>query len=241
MMEFLKKIIELLKSLFTKSGNEETGNVVQLSDNTGKTENTPGSNSESPEPILSDNIGQQSENNEQEYGENNIIFGEIISEKMEELILELKRIYTCDTYTIGQLYINGEYFCDTIEDADRGLTNDMTLVQIKAKKIYGETAIPTGTYEITMSEKSQKFGIKEPYKSYGGFVPRLVDVKGYSGVLIHIGNYASDSLGCILVGKNKSKGAVLESTVTFKLLMDKYMIPAKEKGAKISIKITSKY
>ena len=233
-MEFLKKIIELLKSLFSKSDNEETGNVVQLSDNSGETENTSETQTETSEPDLSDNIGQEN-------GENDIIIGEIITEKMEELVLELKRIYTCDTYTIGHLYINGEYFCDTIEDADRGLTNDMTLVQIKAKKIYGETAIPTGTYEITMSEKSQKFGSKEPYKSYGGYIPRLVNVKGYDGVLIHIGNYATDSLGCILVGKNKSKGAVLESTVTFKLLMDKYMIPAKEKGAKISIKITSEY
>ena len=163
---------------------------------------------------------------------------------MKDLILELKRIYTCNTYTIGKLYINGEYVCDTIEDADRGLRSDMPLKEIKAKKVYGETAVPTGTYEITMDVKSSKYSDFNRYswaKPYNGYLPRLLDVPGFDGVLIHVGNYAKDSLGCILVGLNKAKGCVSDSTITFNLLMDKYLLPAKEKGVKFSIKITSEY
>lgn len=237
-MEFLKKLIEALLSLFSKTDNKETGNIVQLSDNSGKTENVTESQVESPEPDLSDNNGQENGENQSEIGE---IITETEEEKMEEMILELKRIYTCDSYTIGHLYVNGEYVCDTIEDADRGLRDDMSVDEITKKKVYGETAIPTGTYEITMDVYSAKFGSKTAYKKYGGFLPRLISVKGYDGVLIHIGNYPTDSLGCILVGWNKTKGMVSESTKAFNLLMDNYLVPAKENGIKISIKITSEY
>ena len=237
-MEFLKKLIEALLSLFSKTDNKETGNIVQSSDNSGKTENVTESQVESPEPDLSDNNGQENGENQSEIGE---IITETEEEKMKELILEVKRIFTCDNYTIGHLYANGEYVCDTIEDTDRGLRDDMEVNEITKKKVYGETAIPTGTYEITMNEYSNKFGAKAAYKPYGGFLPRLINVKGYSGVLIHIGNYPTDSLGCILVGWNKTKGMVNESTKAFNLLMDNYLVPAKENGVKISIKITSEY
>ena len=62
--------------------------------------------------------------------------------------LKLERKYFKDTYTIGNLYVNGKYFCDTLEDKDRGLDDSMSLEDIKSKKIYGQTAIPKGTYEI---------------------------------------------------------------------------------------------
>lgn len=175
---------------------------------------------------------------------------EIIPETIEEpvkkeLVLELVRIYSCKSYTIGKLYINGEYFCDAIEDVDRGFTSETPLEEINKKKVYGETAIPTGTYEITMNVKSQKYSDFVRYKwaeKYDGYLPRLLDVPGFDGILIHVGNYANpDSYGCILVGFNKSKGMVSDSTTTFKLLMDKYMVPAKEEGTKIYIKITTKY
>lgn len=162
-----------------------------------------------------------------------------------ELNLELRRIFTNSGYTIGHLFINGEYVCDTIEDADRGLRSDMPLKEIKAKKVYGETAIPTGTYDITMNTKSQKYSDFERYKwakDYDGYLPRLLNVPGFDGVLIHVGNYANpDSLGCILVGFNKAKGMVTDSTTTFKMLMNKYLVPASKQNTKISIKIIAQY
>ena len=72
----------------------------------------------------------------------------------------VERIFTCSTYTIGKMYVNKTYVCDTIEDCDRGLDNSMDTSTIKSTKIYGETAIPTGTYEITMNVVSPKFKSK---------------------------------------------------------------------------------
>lgn len=132
--------------------------------------------------------------------------------------LKLERIFKGDTYTIGKLYINNEYFCDTLEDKDRGLTSDMSLDEIKSIKIKGVTAIPTGTYSITLDVQSPKFSTYKQYAFCDGYLPRLIDVPGYEGVLIHIGNTDSDSDGCLLVGKNTVKGMVTNSTETFKKL-----------------------
>lgn len=158
--------------------------------------------------------------------------------------LILKRIFTCDSYTIGKLYINGEYFCDTIEDSDRGLTSDMTEEEIKEKKVYGETAIPIGSYDITMNVKSPKYSNFAKYKwakPYDGYLPRLENVKGFEGILIHVGNFASNSLGCILVGLNNVKGQVTSSTVTFQKLMDGFLWKAKENNEDIKIIIEKTY
>ena len=99
--------------------------------------------------------------------------------------LLVKRVARRDEYTIGRLYINGVKFSDTLEDCDRGLTQDMPLEEIKAKKVYGKTAIPTGTYEIDMNTISPKFQARSWAKPYGGKLPRLLNVPGYEGVLIH--------------------------------------------------------
>jgi len=117
--------------------------------------------------------------------------------------LKLKRIARKDTYTIGKLYVNGEYFCDTLEDKDRGLNSSMSIKEISKIKVYGKTAIPTGTYTIIWSY-SNKF--KKP-------MPLLLNVPGYSGVRIHSGNTAQDTLGCILCGKNTIVGKVTNSRV----------------------------
>lgn len=134
----------------------------------------------------------------------------------------VKRRYKGEQYTIGSLYINGKYFCDTLEDTDRGLSEDMALSDIKAKKIYGKTAIPKGTYAVDMNTKSPKYSDykKYPYvKEFDGMMPRIMNVKGYEGVLIHSGNSDKDTLGCILVGENKEKGKVLNSRNTWINLM----------------------
>ena len=129
--------------------------------------------------------------------------------------LELKRIARRDTYTIGHLYIDGVYFCDTCEDRDRGLRQDLPVSVNQARKVRGQTAIPTGRYRVTLGVKSPKYSKKKQYAACNGYVPRLINVPAFDGILIHIGNTAADSEGCILVGRNKKVGMVLESTTTF--------------------------
>lgn len=131
----------------------------------------------------------------------------------------VKRIAKKSKYTIGKMYIDGQYICDTLEDTDRGLNQNMSLKEINNKKVYGETAIPTGTYKVDMNTVSPKFKSRIWAKPYGGKLPRLVSVPGYDGVLIHPGNKAEDTLGCILVGENKAIGQVLNSQTTFKRVM----------------------
>lgn len=118
--------------------------------------------------------------------------------------LLLKRIFRGDKYTIGDLYIDGVWFSNVLEDTDRGLTDDMSEEEIKKIKVYGRTAIPKGTYkvEVTYSPKFKRY------------LSILLNVKGFSGIRIHSGNTPEDTLGCILVGYNKEKGKVLNSRVT---------------------------
>lgn len=137
----------------------------------------------------------------------------------DTLELLLDRKYKKETYTIGNLYVDGEWFCNALEDKDRGLSQTMPLEEIKETKVYGETAIPTGRYEVRMDIVSPKYnGVKWYKDNFGGRMPRLESVKGFSGILIHSGNTALDSNGCILVGMNKAKGKVLDSRATFQKL-----------------------
>lgn len=129
--------------------------------------------------------------------------------------LYLKRIARRATYTIGRLYIDGVYFCDTIEDRDRGLRQDAAYAANKRLKVQNETAIPTGRYQVTLGVQSQRFKDRKAYAFCKGYLPRLLNVPCFEGVLIHIGNTAKDSSGCILVGENKVVGQVVNSTQTF--------------------------
>lgn len=130
--------------------------------------------------------------------------------------LVLKRINNQDNYCEGKLYIDGIYQCDVIEDVDRGLTSEMSVTEIQSKKVYGETAIPKGTYQITLDVVSPKFKNRSWATFCEGKLPRLLDVPGFEGVLIHVGNEASNSLGCLLVGQKTKDGWVSNSTQTFK-------------------------
>lgn len=125
--------------------------------------------------------------------------------------LLLKRIAKKEKYTIGKLYIDGEYFCDTVEDTDRNLYSYMDVGEISRLKVYGETAIPYGTYKVRLSMS---------YK-YKKILPEIMNIPGWTGVRIHSGNTAEDSLGCIIVGQNKAVGKVLNSRVTMNALMEK--------------------
>ena len=141
-----------------------------------------------------------------------------------------------DTYTIGNMYINGKFFSNTLEDKDRGLKNSMTPQDISNLKVYGQTAIPSGTYEVKMTY-SNRFHSRAWGKKYDGKVPELINVKGFGGVRIHPGNKAADTLGCILVGKNSIKGMVTNSQAYYYKLLDDYIVPAVKKGEKITLTI----
>lgn len=131
-------------------------------------------------------------------------------------------------YTIGRMEINGRYFCDTLEDTDRGLSEEMSEDEIAALKVKGATAIPTGTYRIDMQTRSPRFG---------RVLPRLLRVKGYAGVLIHAGNTAADTEGCILVGENRERGKVLNSRATLEHLLV-FLRAAQAEGEEIELTIT---
>jgi hypothetical protein len=116
--------------------------------------------------------------------------------------LLLKRRFKGESYTIGSLFLNSVYFCDTLEDKDRGLKQDTALYEIAKTKIKHKTAIPAGIYEVIVNMSPAKKRL----------LPRLLNVPGFDGILIHRGNTEDDSSGCILVGENKVKGKVINST-----------------------------
>ena len=98
----------------------------------------------------------------------------------------------------------------------------MSLEEINKIKVYAETAIPAGRYVVRMDVVSPKYNRVKWYKdNFGGRMPRLENVKGFSGILIHPGTTAVDSAGCIIVGLNKIKGNVLDSRATFQKLWKK--------------------
>ena len=151
--------------------------------------------------------------------------------------LEIERKWPKATYTIGRLYVDGVLFCNTLEDRDRGLKQSDNLDYIKTRKVYGETSIPKGTYTVSMNVTSPKYAAVSWYwQLCKGKMPRLRDVPGFDGILIHPGNTALDTLGCILVGKNTKVGQLTESKATFKALY-KEMKKASDRGEVIEITI----
>lgn len=142
--------------------------------------------------------------------------------------LTLKRIANKKDYCIGKLYINGVYFCDTLEDVDRGLSDAMTEEEIRELKIKGKTAIPVGIYTVLMTYSPK----------YQKIMPLINNVKGYSGIRIHSGNSAKDTEGCLLVGKNTVVGRLTDSRNTFNALFKRLQ----QKGSnKITIEIFRTY
>lgn len=100
----------------------------------------------------------------------------------------LKRIARRKLYTIGRVYIDGKYVCDSIEDTDRGLAQTTPLAKIKTVKVVSQTAIPTGKYTVTLKVQSPRFCKKEYYRKYcNGYLPRILNVPGFDGILMHRG------------------------------------------------------
>ena len=117
--------------------------------------------------------------------------------------LTLKRIALRPTYTIGKLYIDDVYFCDTIEDTVRDLNKNGKFDKGETK-VHSKTAIPYGTYEI-------KWTYSPRFKKY---TPQLMNVPSFEGIRIHAGNTSADTEGCLILGKNKQVGKVLNSRAT---------------------------
>lgn len=122
----------------------------------------------------------------------------------------IRQEFTKDS-TIGTLYIDDQFFCYVLEDCDRGLDQKMSALEIKARKIFGVTAIPTGEYKVITSMSARMKRL----------LPEVLNVPGYTGIRIHRGNYASDSLGCPIVGMRKAYNSVFDSTVAETALMRK--------------------
>lgn len=126
------------------------------------------------------------------------------------LHLLLTRSFRKPTYTIGRIYANGQFICNSMEDVDRHIFQGQPLADLLKIKIKGETAIPTGTYRLRVTE-SPKFKRE---------LIEVVDVPGFTGIRIHALNTAEQSEGCIGPGLNTEKGRVTESRKYEKILTD---------------------
>ena len=138
--------------------------------------------------------------------------------------LKLKRTKFEKNYTEGKLYINGKYFCDTIEDTERDLPLKCpTISECKCKeKVYGETAILRGIYKVILSFSNR----------FKKILPEILNVEHFKGIRIHGGNKAEDSHGCILLGIKSKDGEVLSSQITIKKFI---LLLEKEKEITINI------
>lgn len=148
------------------------------------------------------------------------IYFRSINPNICDMKMRLDRLYLKPDYTIGKLYLDGKYFCDTLEDRVRDPARE--------KKVSGETAIPAGIYEVIVNI-SPRFRRK---------LPRLLNVPGFDGILIHRGNVAADTAGCILVGENKLAGQLLHSS-GYELKLTELLETAQSMGERISITIHS--
>lgn len=156
---------------------------------------------------------------------------------MSELNIYIKREIKRDGYTISKLRMDESgYFCDILEPTDRGLTQDMSEAEIKAKKVKGKTAIPTGRYEVIWAY-SPRLHDKSYAKPYGGKFPCIIGTKGFSGVLIHPGATKADTEACLLPGMHTSPGRVTDSQKAYKDFMDFYFVPTMKRGDKCYITI----
>jgi hypothetical protein len=143
-----------------------------------------------------------------------------------DLNLKLERKWKKEKYTIGNLFINGVFFSNVLEDTVRGLRQDMTPEEIQKIKIHGQTAIPSGRYEIRVTLSAR----------FRRQLPILLNVPGYAGVRIHPGNTDANTEGCLLPGKNDRVGQVSNSRATMAALQ-KQIEEAIYQNSKVYIEI----
>lgn len=145
----------------------------------------------------------------------------VIIRKKDRMKLTLRRTKKTSTYTEGRLFIDGIYYCDTIEDVERTLNSE-------ADKVYAQTAIPCGQYAVEVNYSPR----------FGRTMPQVMNVPFFTGIRIHSGTTERSSAGCIIVGKKKSDGQ-LNGQTTKQIAEDlrSKLIKAQEAGKKITIKI----
>jgi len=138
-----------------------------------------------------------------------------------------------DTYTrnstIGKLFVNGTFFCFTLEDYCRDFNRDGDLKDAGETKVFGKTCIPSGKYAVVLTVSNR----------FKKVLPLLLNVQGFEGIRIHNGNTADHTEGCILVGATAATDQVLNSIPT----MDRLMVRLKamvSAGDKIFITIIDK-
>lgn len=158
-----------------------------------------------------------------------------------ELLID--RRYKKWSYTISNLTVDGFWVCNIIEDRDRGLHKGMSLAQIRSLKVKSQTAIPSGRYRVTMKVVSPKFSQKKYYRDFcKGRLPRVLDVPGFEGILIHAGNLTTDlatagmSAGCLLTGINTVVGALTQTKECFEKVY-KLLLKADQKGEEIYLTV----
>ncbi|MCK9402917.1 MAG: DUF5675 family protein [Chitinophagaceae bacterium] len=139
--------------------------------------------------------------------------------------LLLQRDTRTNISTIGKLTIEGVFECFILEDKDRGLTSEMPLEEIKEKKVFAQTAIPSGTYEVVITWSDR-------FKQY---MPLLLGVPGYVGIRMHSGKKAADTAGCLITGSEIGENEVINSRAAYRTLVAK--LKAAEKKEKIFITI----
>lgn len=133
--------------------------------------------------------------------------------------IRIERRWAKPDYTIGRLYVNGVFECNTLEPP------------LKPTKLHPKGAIPAGRYEITMNVISPKYSKKKAYDWCGGRLPRLLQVKGFDGILFHAGNTVKDTAGCTLTGENKVRGGLVNSMACLKRIW-KMLDEAAQRGEK---------
>lgn len=139
--------------------------------------------------------------------------------------LRLERLWPKAGYTVGRLYMDGKLFCNTLEDKVADVNRNGKFDGTE-RKVPGKTAIPYGTYRIFYGWSPR----------FGRNLPRLLNVTAFEGILIHPGNTAEDSAGCILVGLNTEKGKLTQSRF-YSNMLNCHIEEAQRRGEPITIEI----
>lgn len=132
-------------------------------------------------------------------------------------VVEVVRCHVSEHGTFGRLFVNDDFYCYTLEPAP-------------SKNNIKPYPIPEGIYDLTLKVQSPKYRYRFPYNSFKGRVPRVLNVPGFDGILIHIGNFVKDTLGCILVGEKKNLSRLFNSTSAYIKLfkkLDSFKYPIK--------------
>lgn len=147
--------------------------------------------------------------------------------------IRLKRVFSrlpadgIPGYCAGCLIVDGQYICDTLEGPSLGLRQSTPLSQIARVKAAWNCAIPAGRYRVMLGVRSPRFCDVPFYRDVcGGCVPRLLQVPGWAGILIHCGNKPADTRGCILVGDRNGLGRLVNSGARFRDLMQVLRAPS---------------